>query len=53
MQQTYSQPAPQQVSSYASQAQQQQASVVPNPYSTHKQPQVRHQTLLSALLLII
>lgn len=41
MQQTYSsQPAAQQVATYASQAQQQPpASVVPNPYSTQQQPQ--------------
>jgi len=42
LQQTYSnQPAAQQVANYASQAQQPpQASVVPNPYTTHQQPQV-------------
>jgi hypothetical protein len=40
MQQSYNQPTSQQVSSYASQSQQPQANVVPNPYSTQKQPQV-------------
>jgi hypothetical protein len=40
MQQTYNQPATQQVSTYASQTQQPQTSAVPNPYSTQKQPQV-------------
>jgi len=42
MQQTFSnQPAAQQVTNYASQAQQQPpTSVVPNPYSAQQQPQV-------------